>query len=146
MIARNVTHGRVKSNRPSGNEKVRHEPWQPRGDVAAHRGISDFSLVSNELRSARLAAHVCSLLKCAVAGSPQRIAFLEESSSDYMQLIRTFEADRVELQRRLATADAADAARLEQGLRVNQRGLELLQNALARIKAELAQERSKPDP
>ena len=62
-----------------------------------------------------------------------------------MQLIRTFEADRVELQRRLATANAAEAARIEQGLRVNQRGLELLQNALARIKAELAQERAKPD-
>ena len=111
----------------------------------SHREISDFFLVSNELRSARLAARVCSLLKHAVAGSPQRIAFLEESSSDYMQLIRTFEADRVELQRRLATADPAEAARIEQGLRVNQRGLELLQNALARIKAELAQERAKPD-
>ena len=112
----------------------------------AHRENSDFFVVSNELRSARLAARICSLLKRAVAGSPQRIAFLEESSSDYMQLIKTFEGDRVELKRRLATADAAEAARLEQGLRVNQRGLELLQNALARIKAELAQEREKPDP
>ena len=63
-----------------------------------------------------------------------------------MQLIRTFEADRLELKQRLATADAAEAARIEQGLRVNQRGLELLQNALARIKTELAQERAKPDP
>ena len=62
-----------------------------------------------------------------------------------MQLIKTFEADRAELQRRLANADAAETARIEQGLRVNQRGLELLQNALARIRAELAQERAKPE-
>lgn len=78
-----------------------------------------------------------------VPGSAQRIEFLKECIDDYSQLIKSFEADRVVLQRRIANAPAADATRLEEGLRVNQRGLDLMGEALARMKVELERELTK---
>ena len=79
----------------------------------------------------------------AVPGSLQRIAFLKDSIADYSQLIKTFRADREALKKRRALAEGAECLRIDQGLSVNQRGLELLENALARIQAELDEELSK---
>ncbi|MGH7944754.1 MAG: hypothetical protein ACREF9_07075 [Opitutaceae bacterium] len=71
-----------------------------------------------------------------------RIEFLEKSVEEYSQLIKTFEDDRLRLLQIEAAADEKEAARLKETLAANQRGLELLEEALARVQAQLKIERS----
>ena len=72
----------------------------------------------------------------------EQIKYLEDSISDYLQLIRTFENDRAEMQRRRKTAHGLDATQLDHQLRVNQRGLDLLDEALAKLRAQLEEVRN----
>jgi hypothetical protein len=74
-----------------------------------------------------------------------RIEFLEESVRDYSQLIKAFEADRVQLLRRQVGADAKEAAQMREALATNQRGLDLLNEARARVEQQLEQARSEPE-
>ena len=122
--------------------------WRQRSRIQAAKepapiGKSLKYCLSQITCAARDCCDAWSVLNDAVPGSPQRIAFLKDSIADYSQLIKTFRSDREELKRRRAIADDAETLRLDQGLRVNQRGLELLENALARIQAELDEELSK---
>jgi hypothetical protein len=70
---------------------------------------------------------------------------LEQSIREYSQLISSFEADHVRLIRLQAGADEKVALRLSEALAANQRGLELIHQALERVRAQLDQERSGPD-
>ena len=72
----------------------------------------------------------------------EQIKYLEDSISDYLQLIKTFENDRAEMQRRRKTSLGLDAAQLDHQLRVNQRGLDLLDEALAKLRAQLEEVRN----
>jgi len=74
--------------------------------------------------------------------SPQRIEFYEASIRDYLQVIETFETDRAGMLQRRTTANEKEAARLDAELQVNQRGLDLLREALAQITERLEKERS----
>jgi methionine synthase II (cobalamin-independent) len=70
-----------------------------------------------------------------------RIEFLEQSVKEYSQLIKTFEADRVRLVQLEASAVGDEAVRLRESVAANQRGLDLLEEALARVQAQLKSER-----
>jgi hypothetical protein len=75
----------------------------------------------------------------------ERIQFLQESITDYSKVILTFEDDRAKLLRSREVADEKEAARLVQKLAEVQRGLDLLEEALASIKAQLDEETSRPE-
>jgi hypothetical protein len=74
-----------------------------------------------------------------------RIEFLEQSVKEYSQLIKTFEEDRVRLVQHEAVAVGAEATRLREAIAANQRGLDLLDEALARVQAQLNSERTAPE-
>ena len=74
-----------------------------------------------------------------------RIEFLEESVKEYSQLIKTFEEDRVRLIQHEAAAVGAEAERIRESLAANQRGLDLLEEALARVQSQLNSERAAPE-
>jgi hypothetical protein len=74
-----------------------------------------------------------------------RIEFLEQSIKEYSQLIKTFEDDRARLVQLEASVVGNEAVRLRESLAANQRGLDLLEEALARVQAQLNSERQSPE-
>jgi hypothetical protein len=74
-----------------------------------------------------------------------QIEFLEQSVREYTQLIRTFEADRVRLLHLEAETGNKDTAVIREALLKNQRGLELLEEALARVQQQLDRARAEAE-
>ena len=74
-----------------------------------------------------------------------RIEFLEQSVREYSQLIRTFETDRQQMLQRGVGSDEGAAAQMRAALATNQRGLDLLHEALARVRQQLEQARAEPE-
>ena len=91
-----------------------------------------------------LATHSISVFKAGVSRA-LRIEFLEQSVKEYSQLIKTFEEDRVRMIQHEGAATGAEAARLREALAANKRGLDLLEEALARVQSQLNTERTAPE-
>ena len=70
----------------------------------------------------------------------QRIRHLRDCIADYLELIKTFERERIELQRRRAAADAQEATWIDTQLFANQRGLDLMEQALTKLRERLEDE------
>ena len=72
----------------------------------------------------------------------RRIRDLELSISDYMQVMNTFEKERLEIERLRKDARSDEAALIDENLVMNARALELLKERLDSLRAQLAQERA----
>ena len=75
----------------------------------------------------------------------ERIALLEQGVQEYEQLIAEFEAERTLMLARAAHTESGGAGILAKKLAANQRALELLAQALAKVRARLEQECSADD-
>jgi hypothetical protein len=101
-------------------------------------------VITRRLQPEVLAAHSISVFKTGVSRA-LRIEFLEQSVKEYSQLIKTFEDDRIRMIQHEAASTGAEAVRLREALAANKRGLDLLEEALARVQSQLNTERTAPE-